>query len=74
MRRALPPRPAPCDAAPLMALIARGQLDELEAERARLVKVIASLKPRRSTIVETRLKQLTRRVIELRVVIAKAAR
>lgn len=67
-------RPAPSDAAPLMALLARGELAELEAERKRLIEVIASLRPRRSTIIETRLKQLTRRMLEIRVAIARGTR
>ncbi|MGO4735956.1 hypothetical protein AB4099_05395 [Bosea sp. 2KB_26] len=57
-----------------MALLARGELAELEAERKRLIEVIASLRPRRSTIIETRLKQLTRRMLEIRVAIARGTR
>lgn len=74
MRRAASFGPAPSDAAPLIALLMRDELAALEAERQRLTKVIASLKPRRSTIVETRLKQLTRRMLEIRVAIARGTR
>ena len=74
MRRAASLRSAPSDAAPLMALLMRDELVTREAERQRLTTVIASLKPRRSTIVETRLKQLTRRMLEIRVAIARGTR
>jgi hypothetical protein len=50
---------APSDASAISALLARDELAELDAERARLQAVITSLRPRRSTIVENRLKQLT---------------
>lgn len=71
MGRFFSPRPAPSDAAPLMALLARGELEEVEAERQRLIGVIAGVKPQRSRILETRLKQLTRRSVELRVAIRR---
>lgn len=67
-------RPAPSDAAPLMALLAQSEIAELEAERTRLMAVIDSIKPRRSTIVEGRLKRLTRRVLEIRVAIGRTKR
>ena len=74
MSRALPPRFAPSDAAAISALLARGELAAIDAERARLEGVIASILPRRSTIVETRLKQLTRRRVELVAAIARTTR
>ncbi|MCP4561991.1 MAG: hypothetical protein GY873_08650 [Bosea sp.] len=74
MGRFLSSRPAPSDAAPLMALLARGELEEIEAKRQRLMKVIADAKPRRSTILETELKRLTRRALELRVAIQRTGR
>lgn len=58
-------RPAPSDAGAISALLLRDELAELDAERERLKGVIASLLPRRSTIVENRLKQLTRRRVGL---------
>ena len=73
MRRASS-RHAPSDAAPLMALLASSELAEIEAERQRLVAVIESIRPRRSTIIEGRLKQLTRKAVELRVAIARCTR
>lgn len=73
MRRASP-RHAPSDAAPLMALLASSVLAEIEAERRRLKAVIESIRPRRSTIIEGRLKQLTRKAVELRVAIARCTR
>lgn len=72
MRRFLASRPAPSDSAPLMALLARGELEEIEAKRLRLMTVIAGVKPRRSTILETELKRLTRRAVELQIAIRKA--
>lgn len=74
MARFLSPRPAPSDAAPLMALLARGELAEVDAERERLKAVIASIAPRRSTIVEGRLKRLTRKALELQVAIKRCSR
>ena len=73
MRRASS-RHAPSDAAPLMALLASSELAEIDAERQRLVAVIESIRPRRSTIIEGRLKQLTRKAVELRVAIARCTR
>jgi hypothetical protein len=67
-------RPAPSDAAAISALLARGELATIDAERDRLAGVARSLLPRRSTIVETRLKQLTRRRVELVAAIARASR
>ncbi|TCR70502.1 hypothetical protein EV560_101909 [Bosea sp. BK604] len=72
MARPIPP--APSDTAPLMALLARHDLAKLNAERARLIAVIETVKPRRSTILETRLKQLTRKAVELQAAIARAER
>jgi hypothetical protein len=74
MGRFLSPRPAPSDAAPLMAVLARHELEEIEAKRQGLIKVIEGVKPRRSTILETELKRLTRKALELQVVIRKAGR
>lgn len=71
MARFLSSRPAPSDAAPLMALLARGELAEVEVERERLKAVIASIAPRRSTIIEGRLKRLTRKALELQVAIRR---
>lgn len=74
MPRFLSTRPAPSDAAPLMALLARGELAEVEAERERLKAVIASIAPRRSTIIEGRLKRLTRKALELQLAIKRCGR
>jgi hypothetical protein len=65
-------RPAPSDAGAISALLAVSELAKIDAERARLAGVIESLRPRRSTIVEARLKQLTRRRVELVAAIARA--
>ena len=67
-------RPAPSDAGAISALLARGELAALDAERDRLKAVIASIAPRRSTIVETRLKQLTRQRVEMVAKLARAPR
>lgn len=67
-------RPAPSDAAPLLALLAREDLRRVDEERERLKGVIASIAPRRSTIVETRLKQLTHQRVKLVAAIARASR
>lgn len=56
---------APSDAGAISALLARDELAKLDEERERLKGVIASLLPRRSTIVENRLKQLTTRRVGL---------
>lgn len=74
MSRWLSSRTAPSDAAPLMAILARNELGEVEAERERLKAVIASIAPRRSTIIEGRLKQLTRKTLELQVAIQRSTR
>lgn len=74
MARFLSARPAPSDAAAISALLLRGELAELDAERDRLKAVIASIAPRRSTIVETRLKQLTHQRVKLVAAIARASR
>ena len=58
-------RPAPSDAAAISALLLRGELARLDEERERLKTVMAQVSPRRSVIVESRLKQLTRRRVEL---------
>jgi hypothetical protein len=72
MSRFFSSRPAPSDAAPLMALLARGELEEINARRQQLMSVIETIKPRRSTIVETELKRLTREAVKLQGVIRKA--
>lgn len=72
MSRFFASRPAPSDAAPLMALLARGELAEINEKRQRLMTVIENVKPRRSTVLETELKRLTRRAVELQGVIRKA--
>jgi hypothetical protein len=74
MGRFLSSRRAPSDAAPLMVLLASSELAEVEAERLRLKAVIASIAPRRSTIVEGRLKRLTRRALEIRVALGRPGR
>jgi hypothetical protein len=73
MSRFFSSRPAPSDAAPLMALLAQGELGEINEKRQRLIAVIENVKPRRSTILETELKRLTRRAVELQGVIRKAS-
>lgn len=65
---------APSDAGAISALLLRGELEELDAERDRLKAVIASIAPRRSTIVETRLKQLTRQRVGLVAVMRRMTR
>lgn len=65
---------APSDASDISALLARDELAELDEERARLQAVITSLLPRRSTIVENRLKQLTRQRIGLVAAMRRAMR
>ncbi|MBA4222204.1 hypothetical protein [Bosea vestrisii] len=72
MPRFFSSRPAPSDAAPLMALLARGELGEINARRQQLMTVIETIKPRRSTILETELKRLTREAVKLQGVIRKA--
>ncbi|SFD72926.1 hypothetical protein SAMN05428997_14625 [Bosea sp. CRIB-10] len=72
MSRFFGSRPAPSDAAPLMALLARAELAEINEKRQRLMSVIEGVKPRRSTVLETELKRLTRRAVELQGVIRKA--
>lgn len=74
MPRALPFRPAPSDAGAISAALARGELAELDVERDRLKAVAATLLPRRSTIIETRLKQLTKQRVELLAAIGRASR
>ncbi|WP_100965334.1 hypothetical protein [Bosea sp. FBZP-16] len=74
MARFFASRRAPTDAAPLMAILARNELAEVEAERERLKAVIASIAPRRSTIIEGRLKRLTRKALELQVAIKRSSR
>jgi hypothetical protein len=65
---------APSDAGAISALLARDELAALDAERERLRGVIASIAPRRSTIVETRLKQLTRQRVFLVAAMRRAVR
>ena len=67
-------RPAPSDAAPLMALLARGDLEALDAKRQQLMTAIELAKPRRSTILEGRLRQLTHDALKLRLAIARTMR
>ncbi|CAN5128458.1 hypothetical protein BH10PSE8_BH10PSE8_00850 [soil metagenome] len=74
MSRFFSSRPAPSDAGAISALLGRAELAEVDAERDRLKAVIASIAPRRSTIVETRLKQLTRRRVEMVAAMTRAAR
>lgn len=65
---------APSDASAISALLARDELAALDQERERLKGVIASIAPRRSTIVETRLKQLTRQRVGLVAALQRAMR
>lgn len=74
MARFLAPRPAPSDASAISALLARDELERVDAERERLKQVMADVAPRRSTIVETQLKRLTRRRVELVATIARIRR
>lgn len=72
MVRAL--RPAPSDAGAISALLARGELATLDADRERLKAVIARIAPRRSTILEGELKRLTRRRVQIEAALARASR
>ncbi len=74
MSRFFSSRPAPSDAGAISALLARGELAELDADRDRLKAVIARIAPRRSTILEGELKRLTRRRVEIEAVLARATR
>ncbi len=74
MPRSVQHRRAPSDAGAISALLARDELAELDRERERLKTVITSLLPRRSTIVENRLKQLTRKRVGLVAVLQRAMR
>jgi len=74
MARFLAPRPAPSDAAAISVLLARGDLERIDGERERLKEVIASIAPRRSTIVEGQLKRLTRQRVEILARIGRAGR
>lgn len=67
-------RHAPCDASAISVLLVRAELATIDAERERLKAVVAQVAPRRSSIVEGRLKQLTRRRVELLAAIGRAAR
>lgn len=67
-------RPAPSDASAISALLARGELETIDAERERLKAVVAQVSPRRSTIIEGELKRLTRRRVELLAAIGRAGR
>ncbi len=71
MPRFLAPRPAPSDAAPLMRLLAVDELRRVDEERERLKAVMATVAPRRSTIVEGELKRLTRQRVTLLAAIAR---
>lgn len=72
MPRAFQHRCGPSDAAAISELLARSDLATLDQERERLKSVMAQLRPRRSTIVEDRLKALTRQRVELMAAIARA--
>lgn len=66
--------PAPSDAGAISAALVRGELVTVDEERERLKAVAATLLPRRSTIIETRLKQLTRQRVALLAAIGRASR
>ena len=68
------PRPAPSDASAISALLAKDELLRLDEKRDRLKQIIADVAPRRSTIVETELKRLTKRRVALLAAIARAGR
>jgi uncharacterized protein YdcH (DUF465 family) len=68
------PRPAPSDAGAISVLLAKDELRRLDEKRERLAKVIADVAPRRSTTVETELKRLTKRRLELLAAIARTGR
>jgi hypothetical protein len=68
------PRPAPSDASAISALLAKDELGRIDEKRERLAKVLADVAPRRSTTVETELKRLTKRRLELLAAIARTGR
>lgn len=72
MSRFFAPRPAPSDASAISALLAKDELARIDEKRERLAKVLADVAPKRSTTVETELKRLTRRRLELLAAIAKS--
>ena len=72
MSRFFAPRPAPSDASAISALLAKDELRRVDEKRERLRQIIADVAPRRSTTVETELKRLTRRRLELLAAIAKS--
>ncbi|MEM5715281.1 hypothetical protein, partial [Bifidobacterium animalis] len=74
MARFFSPRPAPSDAGAISALLARDELQALDETRARLMKVLADVAPRRSTTVETELKRLTKRRVALLAALARTGR
>lgn len=71
MSRFFSARPAPSDAGAISALLARDELARIDEKRERLAKVLADVAPKRSTTVETELKRLTKRRLELLAAIAK---
>lgn len=74
MGRFLAPRPAPSDASAISVLLARDELRRVDEKRARLAQTIADVAPRRSSTVETELKRLTKRRLQLLAAIARASR
>lgn len=74
MSRFFAPRPAPSDASAISALLAKDELRQIDEKRERLAKVIADIAPRRSTIIEGELKQLTKRRLALVAAIARTGR
>lgn len=74
MSRFFSSRPAPSDASAISALLAKDELGRIDEKRERLAKVIADIAPRRSTIIEGELKQLTKRRLALVAAIARTGR
>lgn len=73
MSRFFAPRPAPSDASAISALLAKDELARLDEKRERLKQIIADIQPRRSTVIEGQLKQLTKRRVALLVAIARTS-
>lgn len=74
MGRFLAPRLAPSDASAISVLLAKDELRRIDEKRERLARVIADVAPRRSTIIEGELKQLTKRRLALVAAIARTGR
>lgn len=74
MGRFFSPRPAPSDASAISALLAKDELRRVDEERERLMRVIAGVAPRRSTILEGALKRMTKRRVALLAAIVRSGR